>query len=108
MPFSNDAQIQAAIQKVFKKASTDAAFRKLCLSNAAAAVKQATGEDVPPKFKLRFVENAGASLTIVLPDPPRAGGELKDEELEAVAGGSRCAASCGGSCAASCFMSGIY
>ena len=80
MPFTNDAQIQAAMQKVFKKAGTDAAFRKLCLSNAAAAVKQATGEDIPKGFKLRFVDNAGANLTIVLPDPPRAGGELKDEE----------------------------
>lgn len=108
MPFTNDAQIQEAIQKVFKKASTDAAFRQLCLSDAAAAVKQATGEDVPASFKLRFVDNAGASMTIVLPDPQKAGGELKDEELEQVAGGGRCAASCGASCAASCYMSGIY
>jgi|SRR5580658_1716481 hypothetical protein len=104
MPFTTDAQIQTAIKKVFKKATTDAAFRKLCLSDAKAAVKQATGEDVPANFKLRFVENQGANLTIVLPDLRPAGGELKDEELEQVAGGGRC----GGTCAASCVVSSVY
>lgn len=108
MALTSDAQVQAAIQKVFKKATTDAAFRKLCLTDAKAAIKQATGEDVPANFKVRFVENQGANLTIVLPDLRAAGGELKDEELEQVAGGGRCAASCGGSCAASCMFSAIY
>jgi hypothetical protein len=81
----------------------DAGFRQLCLTAPATAVKEQSGKDLPDNFAIRFVENRGANLTIVLPDPIPSSGELSDTELESVAGGGKaCVASCGGSeCAVS-------
>jgi len=101
MPLRSQDDVNRAIIKVLSRAAKDAAFHKLCVSNPAAAIKQVTGEDVPKGFKVRFVENLDANLTLVLPDAVDSSGELKDEELEQVAGGNRCAASCAGSCAIS-------
>lgn len=91
-------EVQKAIIKVLSRAAKDPSFHKLCQTDPAAAIKQATGEEVPAGFKVRFVENKGANLTLVLPDMADASGELKDADLEQVAGGGRCAASCAASC----------
>ena len=42
---------------------------------------------LPDGFKIRFVDNGGHDLTIVLPDPlPTTASEIHDEELARVAG----------------------
>lgn len=88
-------EAQASLQIIVKRATTDAEFRQLFLSNPAAAVKEATGRELPEGFSLRVVENKGADLTVVLPDAPISS-ELSDSELEAVAGGHKCGAgTCG-------------
>ncbi len=91
------SEANEAVQKVLKKAGSDATFHALALSNPAAAVKEATGKDLPAGYTVRFVDNKGADLTLVLPDVAADSEELSDAELEQVAGG-RCAGSCGGSC----------
>jgi len=101
MAIKSQEEVRKAVIMILSRAAKDAAFNKLCVTNPAAACKQATGEDIPPNFKIRFVENMGANLTLVLPDMVDASGELKDAELEQVAGGGRCAASCAASCAVS-------
>jgi hypothetical protein len=73
--------------EIKKRAMTDAEFRALALRAPVEAVAAVSSEQLPPGFRLRFVENQGASMTIVLPDPVVAGTELTDGELEAVAGG---------------------
>lgn len=94
-PSWTQEEAQAALQIIVKRATTDAEFRQLFLTNAAAAVKEATGRDLPEGFSLRVVENKGADLTVVLPDTPTSS-ELSDSELEAVAGGHKCGAgTCG-------------
>jgi hypothetical protein len=72
---------------IFARSQRDPEFRQLCLTDAAAAVTEISGQSVPPGFALRFVDNAGAHLTLVLPDPVGAEGELSDEELSGVSGG---------------------
>jgi hypothetical protein len=62
-------------------------FRKLALTDARAAVKKATGKELPSGFKLRFVDPAGAHMTVVLPRAASEQGELSEYELVAVAGG---------------------
>lgn len=69
-----------------KKAMTDAVFRKLALSDAAAAVKEIAGKELPDGMKLKFIENDGAHMTVVLPD--MAAGEMSEDDLDQVAGGT--------------------
>ena len=71
---------------VKKKAMTDVDFRKLALADAAAAVKEIAGKELPDGMKLKFVENDGVHMTIVLPD--MAAGEMSEEDLDKVAGGT--------------------
>src|SRR5690349_9009732 len=86
MPWSQD-KITQTLEAVTKRATTDEAFRKLALENPAEAVK-AVARALPDALPiLRFVDNAGADLTLVLPDFQAADGELSDDDLEKVAGG---------------------
>ena len=82
-------EINSAEEKVAALASTDMEFRKLCLSDPHAAVKQATGKDVEPSYKLKFLENEGGYETYVLPDFQGSGDELSDADLDTLAGGSK-------------------
>ena len=91
-PWTQDEQ-KKALEAFARKAATDGKFRELALKNPAAAVKELTGKDLPEGFKINAVARDGADMVIVIPDLVKAGGELSDSELEAVAGG-RCAASC--------------
>lgn len=90
-----------------KRAQTDLEFRKLALADPAAAIAKIDPTPMPAWFKIRFVDNAGATLTVVLPDPIKADSELSDAELEQVAGGGGSGNRCGGSCVVSCGISAI-
>ena len=81
------ADLDAAMDKIEKLASTDLTFRKLCLSDPHAAIKKATGKDVDPGYKLKFIENQNGYETFVLPDFQGSGDELSNADLDAVAGG---------------------
>lgn len=88
---------EKALQEVCARAGADAAFRDLCLRSPAEAVKEATGRELPAGYRVRFVDNQRADLTVVLPDMAAAA-ELSDRDLEDVSGGIKCAiGSCGGS-----------
>lgn len=84
--WTEKAQKEAA-DKVFRMATDNSDFRKLALNDARAAVKKATGKDLPSGFKLRFVDPAGSHMTVVLPRPAGEQDELSEYELVAVAGG---------------------
>ena len=76
-----------ALEKIFRRAATDDAFRRLCVTDAKAAYKAATGAVPPSGLKLRLIENEGDELTIVLPNKTHASGEVADDALAQVAGG---------------------
>jgi hypothetical protein len=103
----NEQEAQKTMAELVKRATVDAEFRALALSDPNAAIGKINPTPIPGDFKIRFVDNAGANLTVVLPDPVAAGGELSDAELEQVAGGGGTANRCGGSCAASCVFSSV-
>jgi hypothetical protein len=94
----NEAEAQKAAADVRKLAQTDEDFRKLALKDPNAAIAKVNPTPLPAGFKVRFVDNNKANLTVVLPDPVSKEGELSDAELEQVAGGGRCGASCVASC----------
>lgn len=88
-------RVQAALRQILARAGADSAFRQRCLTDPRAAVQEETRQELPEKFTLRFVDNARADLTIVLPDLISSA-ELSDHDLEAVSGGIKClVGSCG-------------
>lgn len=103
----NEKEAQATLAEVVKRSTTDPEYRALLLSDPDAAIAKVNPLPIPANFKIRFVDNAGANLTVVLPDPVAASGELSDAELEQVAGGAGNNNRCGGSCAASCVISSV-
>lgn len=74
------------IQKLIERAVVDPAFRQLCLRSPEEAVREIADRDLPAGYRLQLVDNAGADLTVVLPDPAVTS-ELSDADLEGVAGG---------------------
>lgn len=82
----SEEDVRKAMSLVAQRATVDHAFRNLCLANPSEALKIETGRCLPEGFVLRVIDNAGADLTVVLPDPAFSG-ELSETELEAVAGG---------------------
>jgi len=81
------ARFQEEMAKVAERASQDAEFRRLAVSDPRAALKEVTGLELPSEFKLQVVDGAGYHATIVLPEMRGASDELSDEDLETVAGG---------------------
>ncbi|WP_456426429.1 hypothetical protein [Rhodocaloribacter sp.] len=73
---------------VIRRAVTDPAFRAALLRDARATLEREFDLILPVHFNIRFVENEGADLTIVLPDPGGVDGALNMQTLEYVAGGA--------------------
>jgi hypothetical protein len=71
-----------------KRAVKDPEFRALALRDPQAAIAKITPKPLPKNFKVKVVENEGANVVVVLPDPIGRVEELSDADLEAVAGGS--------------------
>ena len=90
-----DKDIKDAHEKIAKRAARDPAFRELALKDAAKAIQQAIGHEIPSDFKVRFIDGSDADMTIVLPQPVDSRA-LGDSDLEQVAGGGRCGGSCVG------------
>ncbi|MGE6578539.1 hypothetical protein [Paenibacillus xylanexedens] len=84
-----EEQIQETVNAVMTKASSDAAFRALAVSDIYAAIQQETGQEVPREFKINVVDGTGYHATIVLPEARGEADELTETELESVAGGSK-------------------
>lgn len=82
----NEETQRAYLNTILKKTVTDAEFRAKALSDPAAAIKEATGQDLPAGIKVKFVEKL-EEVVIVL--PPASGSEeiTDDAVLEKVAGG---------------------
>jgi hypothetical protein len=79
--------VEKVLDQVRRRAVSDPAFREKALSDPRAAVAEFTPEGIPQEFRLRFVDNEGAHMTVVLPDPTPVEGALSEHELELVAGG---------------------
>jgi hypothetical protein len=82
-----EKEAEMAAEALVGRAAADPKFRSLALSDPAAAINEITGKTLPAGFTLRFVDNAGATRTIILPDIMEARTELTEAELAAVAGG---------------------
>jgi hypothetical protein len=73
--------------EVKKRALKDPEFRALALKNPQAAISKINSKPLPRGFKVKVVENEGANVVIVLPDPVGRVQDLSEFDLEGVAGG---------------------
>ena len=71
-----------------RRARMDAAFRRDLLTDPRSALQKELGLELPGDFKIRFVENEGADLTVILPDLELPDIELSDEDLVRIFGGA--------------------
>lgn len=77
------------LQRVLALSVTDTAFRTRLLADPEAAILDAFSVRVPGGVRVCFVEKpAELDALIVLPDAARPGGELDDDDLDLVAGGT--------------------
>jgi hypothetical protein len=81
------AEIQETLAEVGRRTANNAEFRALALRDANAAIRQVTSKPIPENFKVQFVDNAAAHMTVVLPPAKSKEGVLSEEELELVSGG---------------------
>jgi hypothetical protein len=80
----------------------DEDFRQRLLEDPKAAVEQEFGSRLPESVEVRAVEESAQSIYLVLPSAtPLGQGELSDQDLEQVAGGSE-TATCYGDWSATC------
>jgi hypothetical protein len=75
--------------RIIQRSLEDETFRRRLLENPRAAVEEELGSRLPEGVQVMAVEETADTIYLVLPSasPVEAGGELSDQDLEAVAGG---------------------
>jgi hypothetical protein len=76
--------------RLIAKAWEDASFKRALLNDPKAAIEQELGVELPDGLEIQVVEETATRICLVLPAPPEElpEGQLPEEQLAAVAGGS--------------------
>jgi hypothetical protein len=78
-------KVEATRREVLRRAAEDDTFRRRCLENAAAAIKEVSGLEPPASGpRIRFVERVEEAVILL----PPLHGELADDDLALVTGGA--------------------
>ena len=77
-------------RRLVERSLQDEDFRQRLLADPKAAVEEELGIQLPAEVQIRVVEETADTIYLALPSasPAGEGGELSDQELEAVAGGT--------------------
>lgn len=79
-------------QKLIERAWEDEAFKQKLLSNPKAVFEEESGEELPKSLEIEVLQESANKVYLVLPNNPASAieteGELSEEALESVAGGS--------------------
>jgi hypothetical protein len=81
-------EAREVFQYVKRRARRDPAFREQLLESPRETLEAEFDIRLPDEFNIRFVENRGADLTVVLPDPSEPDNQLSEDELQNVSGGA--------------------
>jgi len=82
-----ETEIKETLAEIGRRSTSDSDYRSLALRDAKAAIKRITPKPIPESFKIKFIEDSGAGMTVVLPPAKSKDGVLSDDELELVSGG---------------------
>lgn len=80
-------EVQKTLEIIKGRITTDEEFRRFCLENPHAAIKELSGKDLPTGLQVDFSENGEVFLIIEESAAKLPDGELSDQELELVSGG---------------------
>ena len=97
-------------RRLIEKSLQDESFRQRLLSDPKAAVEEELGTRLPEQVRVVAVEETTDTIYLVLPSasPLGEGGDLADQELEAVAGGDAGSTSTASLCNLSCDPNCMY
>jgi hypothetical protein len=85
---SENAERDAVIERILRHAASDADFRAQLLANPHQAAARFAPGGIPARVRVQFIEKPpGIDALYVLPPFASRGGEISDDELEAIAGG---------------------
>ena len=84
----SSAEAKKAFEYIKRRSKTDSEFRQKLLDTPREVLEAELDIALPEDFDIRFVENMGADLTVVLPDRAEPNDELSDDDLDHVAGGA--------------------
>ena len=75
--------------RIIQRSLQDESYRRRLLEDPKAAVEEELGARLPEGVQVRAVEESAETIYLVLPSgsPVEEGGDLPDQDLEAVAGG---------------------
>jgi hypothetical protein len=97
----------SVLAQLVERASTDEDFRARCLRAPEATLQSLVDQPLPEGMRVRMIDGRGADMTVILPPAAAVPGELTENDLESVSGGTVCIASCGVSCVATCLCMGV-
>jgi hypothetical protein len=97
-------------RRLIEKSVEDEDFRRRLIEDPKAAVEQELGTQLPEEVRVVAVEETADTLYLVLPStsPSGEGGDLTEQELEAVTGGDAESTSTASLCNLSCDPNCMY
>jgi hypothetical protein len=75
-------------RRLVQRSLQDEEFRQRLLDDPKGTLEQELGSGLPEGVQVRVVEESSDTIYLVLPSASVVGGELSDQDLEAVAGAS--------------------
>ena len=74
-------------RRLINRSLKDEDFRQQLLADPKGVLEQELGSALPEDIEVRVVQETADTIYLVLPSTSQVGGDLADQELEAVAGG---------------------
>lgn len=89
MVHSEGSRPSQALEAVVSRAAADGAFRRDLLTDPRRAIQEQFGVIIPADFRIKFIERGpDVDALIVLPEFNPEQGQISDDDLETVSGGT--------------------